>query len=252
MEQKKRKKRIHFIDEVRGFAILCMVVYHTFYDLVEIFGVNIPLFHAPIINCLVVGFVFLFVFISGTASNFSKSNLIRGLKCFGLGMAMTLFTFLFMKSQLIVFGILHMLGVCMILYGLLEPILKKISPYILIFAGILLYALTFNVVNGYLGFEPFLSVKLPDSLYQVGYLFPLGFVPHNFFSADYFALFPWFFCFIAGSGFGRLVQENKVPKFFYQLHSKFLAFIGRNTIYVYILHQPIIYGVLWIIFYFIK
>ncbi|WMJ24267.1 heparan-alpha-glucosaminide N-acetyltransferase [Paludicola sp. MB14-C6] len=252
MEQKKSFNRIHLIDEIRGFAIICMVVYHTFYDLVAIFGVNISFFFSPFMEKLVTSFVFLFVFISGTASNFSRSNLIRGLKCFGLGLIMTLFTFFFMKSQLIVFGILHMLGACMMLYSLLDFLLKKIHPVALIIGSILLYAFTYNVVNGYLGFENFLMIPLPHSLYQFGYLFPLGFVSPTFYSADYFALFPWLFCFIAGSGFGRLIQQNKLPKFIYLSHCKPIAFVGRHTLIVYILHQPIVYSILWIIFYFIN
>jgi uncharacterized membrane protein len=252
MDPTKKLNRIHLIDEVRGFAIVCMVVYHTFYDLVAIFGVNISFFFSSFMEAIVTSFVFLFVFISGTASNFSKSNLIRGAKCFGLGLIMTLATFLFMKSQLIVFGILHMLGVCMMLYGLLEPLLKKIPPLVLIVSGIILYAFTFNIVNGYLGFENFLTIPLPKAIYEFGYLFPFGFVPSNFFSADYFALFPWLFCFIAGAGFGRLIQENKLPKFIYQSHCKPIAFVGRHTLLIYILHQPVVYGVLWVIFYFIN
>ncbi|MEG0895397.1 MAG: heparan-alpha-glucosaminide N-acetyltransferase domain-containing protein, partial [Oscillospiraceae bacterium] len=70
----------------------------------------------------------------------------------------------------------------------------------------------------------------------------------HFYSADYFSLLPWFFIFISGIGFGKLLKEERLPKFFYNSHIKFLSVIGRNTIWIYILHQPIIFILLTFIF----
>lgn len=240
--------RVHLIDEVRGFAIICMVVYHIFYDLVVIFGVNIPIFYTDFIGTLVYIFVGLFVFISGTASEFSKSNVIRGLKCLGLGILMTVFTYFFMRDQLIVFGILHMLGCSMIIYGLLSKWIRKIPPITLIIIMALLFILTYSVSDGSIGIPFVFSLKLPHLLYDVKFLFPLGFVSNTFFSADYFGLLPWFFCFVAGSGLGRLIRQRKLPKFVYDTHCKPLSFIGRNTLVIYVVHQPVVYGILYLIF----
>ena len=41
---KTNSKRVGLLDELRGFAILCMVVYHAMYDLKFIFGVDVPIF----------------------------------------------------------------------------------------------------------------------------------------------------------------------------------------------------------------
>ena len=43
-EIKSKSKRVGLLDELRGFAILCMVVYHAMYDLKYIFGVDVPIF----------------------------------------------------------------------------------------------------------------------------------------------------------------------------------------------------------------
>lgn len=240
--------RVHLIDEVRGFAIICMVVYHTFYDLVVIFGVNIPIFYTDFIEVLVYIFVGLFVFISGTASEFSKSNLLRGFKCLGFGLLMTAFTFFFMRDQLIVFGILHMLGCSMIIYGLLSKWIRKIPPLMLIIIVTLLFILTYGVSDGSIGIGGVFSIKLPRVLYDVKFLFPLGFVSSTFYSADYFGLLPWFFCFLAGSGFGRLIRQRRLPQFVYDSHIKPLSFVGRNTLVIYVVHQPVVYGILYLIF----
>jgi len=251
MEHTTEKTRIHFIDEVRGFAILCMVVYHTFYDLVNIFNMRIEVFYSPIVEALVTVFVGIFVFISGTSCVFSKNNLKRGAKCLGLGLVFTLFTYFFMNDQLIVFGILHMLGVSMMIYALILPLLKKFNPITIIIVCTILFIITYNVEYGHIGIGQLIKIQLPHAIYDIGILFPFGFVSPNFMSADYFALFPWLFCFIAGSGFGTLVKQNKMPKFIYKSHFKPLAFVGRHTLIIYLLHQPIVYSVLYLLFKFI-
>ena len=87
MEQE--NKRVWLLDEVRGLSILLMVIYHFFYDIVVLYGVNIPLFYSPGLNMLRDFFAGVFIFISGTACRFSRNNLKRGVQCFGLGMVMT-------------------------------------------------------------------------------------------------------------------------------------------------------------------
>ena len=39
-----KKQRAGFLDEWRGVALLCMLWYHTAYDLWAMFGVPLPLF----------------------------------------------------------------------------------------------------------------------------------------------------------------------------------------------------------------
>lgn len=250
---KAKEGRVHLIDEVRGFAIICMVIYHAMYDLVAIFEIDLPIFY--LLQKIVPVFVFAFVFISGTASAYSKSNVIRGVRCFLLGAAMTLITWLFMPSQLIVFGILHMLGCCMTIYGLYQLLARRYfkdipTPklwWITIAVCISLFLLTYHLPDGYLGFGAF-NITLPRALYSYTWLAPFGFPPNDFFSADYFSLIPWLFAFIAGTAFGKLLKHTNMPALFYRSNLKPLAFVGRNTLVIYILHQPVVYGVLTLIF----
>lgn len=238
---KSNNSRVYLIDEIRAFAIICMVVYHAFFDLVYYFNVNIEAFHSETLYFLVDVFVFIFVFISGSACAFSRNNLKRGLICFSLGLSISLITYLFIKDMFVAFGILHMLGVCMIIYSITNKIINKCNPWLLILICILLFFITFNVELGFLGFKNIAYINLPRKLYDIKFLFFLGFTSNTFESSDYFALFPWLFCFIAGSCFGRLLKSEKMPRVFYNLHSKPLAFIGRHTLIIYILHQPIIF-----------
>lgn len=240
--------RVHLIDEVRGFAIICMVVYHTFYDLVVIFGVDIPLFYTDFIQTLVLIFAGLFIFISGSACLYSHNNLKRGICCFGLGLLMTGFTYFFMSDSVDLFGILHMLGLGMMLFSFLSPLINKINPIIGLISCFALLLLTFNLSNGYLGFGEGIRLDLPAALYSTSFLFPIGLPNASFFSVDYFPLIPWLFCFYAGSFFGVLLKQKRLPDWFYSMHIKPLAFVGRHTLIVYILHQPVIFPILWVIF----
>lgn len=248
----KPKKRIGFVDEVRGFAILCMVVYHTWFDLVQIFGVNLPFLFTPQMNFIRDLFAGLFIFISGSACRLSRNNLKRGIICFCGGLILTAATFIAMPEEKILFGILHFLGISMILFALLQKLLDKIKfPIIGMLLFSLLFVLTCNVKDGVLSLGSLFSVKLPGALYQTNYLFPLGFHNGEFFSSDYFPLIPWLFIFLVGSYFGILLVKRRLPRFFYKDHVKFLSFVGRNTLLIYLLHQPVIYGILYVIFHFI-
>lgn len=248
----KPKKRIGFVDEVRGFAILCMVVYHTWFDLVTIFHVDLPFLFTPEMNFVRDLFAGLFIFISGAACRLSRSNLKRGFICLCGGLILTAVTYFFLPEEKILFGILHFLGLSMILFALLQKLIDKIKfPIIGMLVFGLLFVLTCNIKGGVLSFGGLFLVELPDFLYQTDILFPLGFHSENFFSSDYFPLIPWFFIFLIGSYFGVLLVKHRLPKFFYKDHIRFLSFIGRHTFIIYLLHQPVVYGVLYLIFHFV-
>lgn len=248
MNSKKLDSRVHLIDEIRGFAIICMVVYHTFYDLVVLFGIDIPVFYSSFVNTLVFIFAGLFIFISGAACLYSRNNLKRGALCFMLGMAITVFTYFLMPASLDVFGILHMLGICMMLFSFTAPLVKKLPPLWSLFVCVILFAVTFNLPSGYLGFDGLFSIDIPSVFYSTSFLFPIGLANTSFYSVDYFPLIPWAFCFFGGSFFGVMLKEKKLPELFYKMHIRPLAFVGRHTLPIYILHQPVIYAVLWVIF----
>lgn len=241
--KKALSERIGLIDEVRGFAILCMVVYHAVYDAVALFSFDFPFFFSPVMSWVRDLFAFGFIFISGASSRFSRSNGKRGAVCFGLGLGMSLVTLLIMPEQWIAFGILHCLGICMLLHPLLSRGLDRLPTWLGVGGLILLCLLTWELSYGHLGIEGLLSVELPRALYQTDWLFPLGLPSNDFFSADYFPLFPWLFAFLLGSYFGRWLKTGKVPAWVKGTHLRPLAFIGRHTLWIYLLHQPILYGI---------
>ena len=249
---RRNNRRVILIDELRGLCILLMVVYHAFFNLVHIFGVNISAFHAPFLQSflqpLVAG---IFVMISGIVSRYSRSCLKRGVLVFLCGMAITAATFFFMPGQLILFGILHLLGLCMIIQGIISksagvtrPDRFPALPGALIFLAI--FFATYDVPRGYLGFMGrAFSIRLPEVLYTNIWLSPLGFPGGGFSSMDYFPIIPWMFLFFAGSCLSTTFQSGAMPEFFYKNHCRFLSATGRHTLIIYLLHQPILYGLFW-------
>ena len=239
--------RITFLDWLRGLLLLSMMFYHLCYDLVMIFGLELAFFFSPFMHWLQTCTAGAFILLAGVCCCFSRSNLRRGFKVFGCGMLLTLITALAMPSQLVLFGVLHLLGVCMILFGLLRPVLERIPVWAGAAACALLFLLTLSVSAGSFG-GPFFTVSLPASLYEAGWLFPLGFPSGRFFSSDYFPLFPWFFLFLCGSFLGRLMKSHRLPGLFYRDCLPWLSAMGRHSLWIYLLHQPVLYGVLWLVF----
>lgn len=235
------------LDEIRGFAIICMVVYHAMYDLKYIVGLDVPIFFEGWFNVIRDIFAGTFIFISGTVCRYSSSNLKRGVQCFFIGMIMT-FVLPFFTGGTIQFGILHFLGISMMLYGLGEKLLDLLPSLVGIILCVFLFVFTMDVQNGFLGIRGLFEIYLPQKAYDVGVLFPLGLYGNNFYSSDYFPLLPWLFVFIAGSYFGVYAKEGVLPRFFYPTHIKWLATVGRYTIWIYVLHQPILYLIFTLIF----
>lgn len=235
-----RNSRIIFIDEIRGILVICMVFYHAFYSMSFIFNIpfakNLLYFFMPIQSVFAGGFIF----ISGAVSHLSRSNLKRGAKLFAVAVAISLVIIIFVPSQAIIFGVLHMLSICMMLFGALQTPLSKISPIAGMTACLALFLATFNIEKGFLGFGNF-KLYIPFGAYDLNFLFPIGITSKNFYSSDYFPLIPWMFIFFFGTFFGSFCKGKKLPNFMYFSHSKMLSFCGRHALIIYILHQPIIF-----------
>ena len=163
----------------------------------------------------------------------------------------------FFTSGTVMFGILHFLGVSMMLFGLGQKLFDLLPSWVGIGVCVLLFILTMNVrltyangmiSPGYIGIPNLFAIKLPMEAYNVGVLFPLGLHNASFSSSDYFPMMPWFFLFLAGSYFGIIAKAGRLPKFCYPTHIKWLAAVGRYTIWIYVLHQPVLYGIFSLIF----
>lgn len=245
---KTSRRRIGFLDDLRGFAVVCMIIYHALYLCSEVFefstGIWLFRFFMPA-QPFIAG---IFIAISGVSSRLSHSNAIRGVKLLAVALAITFGTTVLLplaglEGFGIYFGILHFLSVSMLLFALAKPALNHISPSWGILLCAVLYILTANIREGYLGIAPDFKLIIPAPLYDLPYLFPFGIYGESFHSADYFSLFPNIFVFLAGTFFGVYVKEGKLPKWTYKSRVKVFSVLGKNALLVYILHVPLVYGI---------
>ncbi len=236
--------RIWSMDELRGVAVFCMIFYHGFYTVGFLFGNFLGVFFFRFFMPAEPFFAGLFMFISGIACNLSHSNLSRGLKLFALAMGVTLVTWLALPKEVITFGILHFLAACMILAGLLKPVVDRYRfSWIPVAGCAALYLFTMNVQFGFFGPGAPLAAALPKALYATNWLAPLGFHNDSFTSADYFPMLPWVFVYAAGVFVGKLAKAGKFPACLYKSRVPFFSWMGRYALILYLVHQPIIYGV---------
>lgn len=241
-------KRVGIVDETRGIAVISMVIYHFYFDLVYFYGIGLGNIVAVIMEWwqpLIAG---TFIFVSGIAANYSKNIFKRGVICFFTGMLFTFATSFITPDAPIYFGVLHLLGICMMIYGFIGRFTEKLPWLIGMILFALLYFLCLNIPDGYMGFNWLFRINMPHILYDAELLFPLGFPGNSFVSLDYFPLLPHFMLFLSGSSLGALFKSGRADKGMYMVRFNGLAFIGRHALLVYILHQPVLIAILELIF----
>ena len=168
---------------------------------------------------------------------------------FGGGAVVSLVTCILMPENRILFGILTCIGSCVLLMIPAEKLLRRIPAGIGAAAAFAIFVLLRNCNRGTLGFEKLVLADLPDALYRSNLTAYLGFPHGSFFSTDYFSLFPWFFLFITGYFLFRITTaKGWNEKLFSRGQFPLLNRIGRHSLLVYLLHQPVLYGLGILIF----
>lgn len=245
MKRYRGSGRFWEVDAARGIAFLMMAVYHTAYDLYAFGGYDIDAVSgawARFADLTAGSFLFIVGVslaiahgreagsVAGSGGPGFRKYLFRGLKVFGFGMLLTVAFYAFGMGY-VVFGILHLIGVSIILaYPFLRLRALNLALGLVVFAvGLYTMGLDWQ----------------PEGLAAVVGL-PLGFAPENFPMPDYRPLLPWFGVVLAGVGAGslvygggrRLVQRPAPPLL------RPLLFSGRHSLFFYLVHQPVIIAVL--------
>ncbi|MBP1910359.1 heparan-alpha-glucosaminide N-acetyltransferase [Methanolobus bombayensis] len=236
------EERFFEVDALRGIAIFLMVIYHFFFDL-DFFSISEFDMHSGLLLVIGRSAAILFIFLVGVSLTLSYSrasrsksekdifihNLKRGAGIFGWGLVITFVTVIFLERGTIYFGILHLIGVSIIIsYPFLKyRWLNLIAGLILLFAGIPM-----------------------DSAYvDYSWLLWIGLKPLGFYTLDYFPMIPWFGLVLLGIYAGNSLypdykrsfrmcdcEENVVVRLF--------EYLGKKSLLIYLVHQPVIVGLL--------
>ncbi|PKG32477.1 heparan-alpha-glucosaminide N-acetyltransferase [Methanoregula sp.] len=232
--------RLWEIDGARGVAILMMIVFHTVFDLsfFAIFPVDVATgfwrsfaYATATLFLLIVGISLVIshdraaVKLSGFP--LAQKFLLRGAGIFALGLLVTLATWLYLPQGYVVFGILHLIGVSV----MLSPLFFRLRAWN-IPAGILCILIGWFVTSR-------TSLPSPPLI-----LLPLGIHAPVFWSVDYTPLFPWLGVVLIGMGAGAFLYTGGTRHFSLMplpdCVVRPLSFLGRHSLVIYLVHQPVI------------
>jgi len=284
-----RSKRAWELDFLRGLAIIMVVLDHIAFIFANVFGpvwasysdsgflhwleeVGIYFRNAAWRESVWLSIIIIFTVVCGISCTFSKSNFKRGIQLFALSYAVFVVTDmieLFTGMPLrIVYGILFCLSVSILLFAVLDSGLNKLEKFILSKRGRTKNSseaetihnsefIIQNLKNGIMAVVG-LIIIIVGFYYYFNPLEPMhafGMIVYadgGMASADYFPVLPWAGFVLLGAVLGRYIYKER-KSLLLKLDSKSHApirFLGRNTIVVYILHQPIIIVLLTILGFF--
>lgn len=210
--------RLRWLDLLRSAAILGMVAYHAAYDLQEFHGWPFDVTHGNW-KLFQVSIASLFLVVAGISAGFwTRSNPYRKARArfctlLGAAMVVSVATYVADPHAWVRFGILH----CMALGALFLPPLRRLHPAIIAVLGIVVLA-----CGPLVPAPPFASV---DWVPPVPWLGPL------------------FLGFAAGLPLAR--RAWKPAKRSRLLDA--LTWPGRHSLGIYLLHQPVLLAVLWLL-----
>jgi uncharacterized membrane protein len=149
----------------------------------------------------------------------------RGFTLLGLGAVVSGATWLVAGNQMVIFGVLHLIGAGRILA---YPFLGH--PRLSFMVGLLVMAAA-TVTS---------RLRLAHSWFLW-----LGLQPHDFISVDYTPLIPWFGVMLIGVTLGTLLYPGgqprwQVPDFSRAWPIRPLSWCGRRSLLIYFVHQPIL------------
>jgi len=241
-------KRYYVLDEIRGITLLSMILYHAAWDMVYLFHRDWMWYESWIGYVWQQSICWTFILLSGFCWSLGKRKWKRGIIVFAGGILITVVTLIVMPQNRVVFGVLTLLGTCMLLMIPLHKLLGKINPVAGICVSVFLFVFLRNISRGYIGFEGWNLFAVPGGLYRNYFTAYLGFPHPAFFSTDYFPVFPWIFLFLTGYFLYGIAERRKLFPYLMPERIAVTGWIGRHSLPIYLLHQPFLYLVLTILF----
>lgn len=231
--------RYQIIDALRGSAIGLMIIYHFCFDLNYFGHVQLNFNHDPFwlgFRTLIVSLFLLTMGFSLQLAHAEQINAAKFLRRLGLiagaAILVSLSSYLMYPKSMIFFGILHFIAVASI-FGL--AFLNVF--YIKLIIGVLILLLSMNLSHPWFN-QPALQW--------------LGLMTHKPITEDYVPVVPWMGVVLIGMFLAHwLSRRPQAPKWirWQSQHSlaRTLSFGGQHSLIIYLLHQPVLLGGLYLI-----
>lgn len=226
--------RIHWLDSLRGAAICMMMSYHFIFDLNQYDWVSVNLYEDPFWLSLRAMIVSLFVWISGISlvirSSQKSTFFVRWLQISGCALCVSVGSWLMFPKSYIFFGVLHFFCVASVIGMSLRHYPR------------------FNLVLGFVCLT--IGLCFQHAFFDQPSWQWLGLMTHKPITEDYVPLLPWFGVYCLGLTSGvwlRLINKpfsvlERLPS---PIHLT-LQWLGKRSLRVYMLHQPIFLAGLWL------
>lgn len=214
--------RAGYLDALRGIAVLWMIIFHASYDM-RMFGFVDWDFSSGFWYAFPRVIAFTFLFCVGISLNFVHSPEInvpalkkRTWKLGAAALMVSIGTYLFFPQQWVYFGTLHCILVGSVL-GAMFVNHRKAAWVLLVVLLVLQYGLHYDI--------EWVSHLLKKP------------------SMDFIPIYPWFWSILLGILLGPHLSKNRQLR---EIHSpQWLSFLGRHSLKIYLVHQPLLYGFFW-------
>ncbi|MBO0343792.1 DUF1624 domain-containing protein [Roseibium sp. CAU 1637] len=235
-----RSGRLAIFDGLRGFAILAMIVYHLSWDLSWFAYVNWQVSSDASWRAFAASIAGSFLFLSGVSLSLANDGGIRWhsfwkrevvlVVAASAVSAITWFTF---DQNFVRFGILH----CLAAGSLLAVVFTRLPAFVTLVAAALA------------GLLPLL-IDTPQLDGDLWLWTGLGTPDHG--AVDYVPLSPWLGLILLGIGLTRLLRATdlwiRLADIKLQgIAGRLLIFLGQKSLIIYLVHQPMLYGAVWLI-----
>lgn len=225
--------------------MISMILYHTVWDLVYLYGKEWAWYEGTAAALWQHSICCTFIALAGFCHSFGRHPLRQGLIVSGAGFLVTAVTEVFMPGSRVMFGVLNLIGASALLLFFGKASLEKLPSGIGLLGSLALFIVTYAVQDGYAGILGWKLIRLPEGLYRNLLTTFVGFPYRGFFSSDYFPLLPWSFLYMAGYFLHRIWTAHDRPTVrWMEQKIPVLTWMGQHSLLIYLLHQPVIYGIL--------
>jgi uncharacterized membrane protein len=228
-------KRIRGIDVARGLAIVAMIAYHFAFDLAY-FKITAANFYRDQFwlhsRTLILSSFLLLAGVSLVLAERAESGRRHFwphvLRIAGCALVVSVASYAVFPRSFIWFGVLHAIAVSLVL---IRPVVSR--PRVALALGLAVIAA---------------GNLLTASWFDRPWLAWLGFATTKPLTEDYVPLFPWTGVMLVGMAVGHALVKNgfRAVAPLARLPAA-IAWLGRHSLAVYMLHQPILLGLLWLL-----